>query len=188
MHLLQSSSYIERIFLWQLAIWSSGYLIASQRARPPGSSRLVVALPIAILNFILPLLFDGENDAMSAAIVFMATAGLSNFKLLAWVMNRGPLAEMWLTKTQCAAVYVFTVIPVKEISTEQASGNFLQEAVPAVKRARLLVVKVLSLCVAVPAYALFIDRLPHSMGTTLQGKLRGEKVVFILTFISISLD
>lgn len=183
MHLLPSSNYFERIFIWQIAIWSSGYLIATQRRRPPGLARLIFALPLAILNFILPRLFDGKDDAMTAVIVFMTTAGLSNFKLLAWVMNRGPLAEQWLTSMQSAAVYVFTVsVPTREITGADrdsknisGNGNHLLDPVPPEKRARLILIKILGLCAAVPAYALFVDRLPHALSTILQGKLQKEE-------------
>jgi hypothetical protein len=192
MHSLQNSNYFERLFLWQFAIWSSGYLIATQRHQPPGFPRLTVALPLAILNFILPLLFDGKDDTMTAVIVFMTTAGLSNFKLLAWVMNRGPLAESWLTRMQCAAVYVFTVIPAKEKTTrttttlsspattavKRSGNNHLSDPIPPEKRARLLGVKILGLGIAVPAYALFIDRLPQLFSTILQGTL--PAVFFLL--------
>jgi len=166
MHLLQSSSYIVRLILWQIATWSSGYLIATQRHLcPPGLPRLVLATPLVILNFILPLLFDGHDDAMTAIIVYMTTAGISTFKLLSWTINRGPLTETWLTPMQCAAVYVNTVIPAKE----NFAGNNLQTPVPAETRFGSFIIKIIGLCVAVPAYALYNDRLPHFQGTILQG-------------------
>lgn len=168
MHLLQSSSYLKRLCLWQIAVWSSGYFIATQRHRPPGLSRLALATSLAILNFILPLLFDGHDDAMTSIIVIMTTACLSNIKLLSWAMNRGPLAETWLTRMQCAAVYALTVIPAKERNF--AEKNFLNP-VPAETRSGLLIIKIIGLCIAVPAYALCIDRLPHFPSALLQGKL-----------------
>jgi hypothetical protein len=175
MHLLQTSSYLERLLFWQIAIWSSGYLVATQRHRSPGVTRLTLAVPLAALNFILPLLFDGKDDAMTAVIVFMTTTGLSNFKLLAWAMNRGPLTESWLTKMQFAAVYVFTVTPTRSTAT----NNPLLDPVPAEKRARLLLVKILGMCISVPAYAMFIDELPHVLSTVLQGKKKNPRQLLL---------
>jgi hypothetical protein len=180
MHLLQSSSYLERLFIWQIAIWSSGYLIATQPHRSPGLPRLALATPLAFLNFILPLLFDGQDDAMTTVIVFMTTTGLSTFKLLSWALNRGPLAETWLTRMQCAAVYVLTVIPASVPAQETSfARNNLINPVPAETRSGLLIIKIIGLCVAVPTYALYIDRLPHFPGAILQGKLF-ERIFFSL--------
>ncbi|KAL4531688.1 hypothetical protein Ndes2526B_g04210 [Nannochloris sp. 'desiccata'] len=184
MHLLQSSSYLKRLCLWQIAVWSSGYFIAAQRHRPPGLSRLALATPLAILNFILPLLFDGHDDAMTSIIVIMTTAGLSNIKLLSWAMNRGPLAETWLTRMQCAAVYALTVIPAKERNF--AEKNFLNP-VPAETRSGLLIIKIIGLCIAVPAYALCIDRLPHFPSALLQGVCQYLSMSFFMDAASLLL-
>ncbi|KAL4529386.1 hypothetical protein Ndes2437B_g09024 [Nannochloris sp. 'desiccata'] len=184
MHLLQSSSYLKRLCLWQIAVWSSGYFIATQRHRPPGLSRLALATSLAILNFILPLLFDGHDDAMTSIIVIMTTACLSNIKLLSWAMNRGPLAETWLTRMQCAAVYALTVIPAKERNF--AEKNFLNP-VPAETRSGLLIIKIIGLCIAVPAYALCIDRLPHFPSALLQGVCQYLSMSFFMDAASLLL-
>lgn len=108
---LQNLPYLYRVALWQTLTWGSGYLIARSRRLSPGSARLLIALPLVILNFLLPQLFDGQKDIFTAIIAFMNNTGVANTKVLAWVMNRGPLALPWLTPGQVAATYVLTINP-----------------------------------------------------------------------------
>lgn len=70
----------------------------------------IAAIAVA-LNFILPLLFDPKDDVMTVVVCFMATSGISSFKVLAWALNRGPLADSRLTPGQFAVAYGLTLIP-----------------------------------------------------------------------------
>ena len=111
-NIYQNIPFIERVLLWQVLMWASGYLVGRSKGITPGLPRLLVALPLVFLNVSLPLLFfSGQNDTMTAVIAFMGTTGLANFKILAWVMGRGPLATPWLTPSQTAAVYALIIAP-----------------------------------------------------------------------------
>ena len=114
MNFLQDIPYLYRFALWQTIVWGSGYLVARSQNLKPGWQRAVVGIPLVILNFLLPQLFHGARDIFLAIISFMSTAGVTNSKLLAWVLNRGPLTTPGLTPGQRAAIYALVLNPANE--------------------------------------------------------------------------
>ena len=174
--------------MWQSITWASGLLLARTCYKNPGKPRLAVAAPIVVMNFLLPLLFDGKADIMTTVIAFMNTSGISNYKLLAWVLDRGPLAESYLTPSQFCAVYVLALVPataaagivclfvlmmfvLKRIDFSRCvfADSRRDAIVPPETFQKLVLLKAAALCGVVPIYAMYIDALPRFPAVFLQG-------------------
>lgn len=116
--LLPPLSLPARQLLWIAYGFLSGFALSSQRWRTPGGSRLVAALPLLVLNLLAPLLFDGDTETLANFACAIATAFISNMKVLGWIMGRGSLVGGRLSPAQFAAVYTLPITPAAEPEEE----------------------------------------------------------------------
>ncbi|KAL4449360.1 hypothetical protein ABPG77_007004 [Micractinium sp. CCAP 211/92] len=117
-----------RQVLWIAYGFLAGFVLSSQRWRKPGVSRLAAALPLLLLNLLAPLLFDGDTETLANFSCAIATAFISNMKLLGWIMGRGSLVSPTLSPAQFAAVYTLPITPAAEPEEEVEESNGGAEA------------------------------------------------------------
>lgn len=109
-----------RRFVWGAFI--APVLLWTQRSRAPGAPRLVAATPLLAANLAAPLLFTGR-EVLSCFTVAVATAMLTNLKIVAWITGRGALALHPLNLPQWMAVYS---LPITPSQTAGGAGWLLQ--------------------------------------------------------------
>jgi hypothetical protein len=66
-----------------------------------------VALPVTVLNFLLPFLFDGDADILTNVGVFIVTSSLSSFKVRLLDLQHGSLPGTgWCLLWRCCDLVV----------------------------------------------------------------------------------
>ena len=87
------------------------FVAAVVRKLRPGWPRLVACVPIFAFNFCSPALFDEETQLISKLILNLCFVWLSNFKVFALCLDRGPLSTKALSPTQFYALYIAPITP-----------------------------------------------------------------------------
>jgi hypothetical protein len=90
----------------------AGRMLYHSRKQRPGMQRLPIALFIVACNAAVPFLFHPSLEICTFSMVGLQLMWLASFKTLGWVVNRGPLTEMWLTFPQFVAVFGLAITPV----------------------------------------------------------------------------
>ena len=98
-------------------IASSAWLRACSNLKP-GTSRFVAALPVILCNVTLPVLFDPRTHIVTTAVMAFVLVWLSNFKVLAWCINRGPFAHK-LPLAQMVAIQGLPITPLQGVSCQR---------------------------------------------------------------------
>ncbi|PRW45129.1 Acyl- sterol acyl transferase [Chlorella sorokiniana] len=131
---LYALSWSSRILVY--LAWASligPLLLAAQRRRGPGLPRLLAAAPIIAINFAIPLIFWRREEVLSSFSAAIATAMITNMKVLGWVMNRGSLLHP-LNLPQFLMVASMPFIPAQvppEKPAESSSNGRGSSAAPA---------------------------------------------------------
>ncbi|PSC70830.1 acyl-sterol O-acyltransferase 1-like [Micractinium conductrix] len=106
-----------RQLIWLLYSAMAGAVVWGQRHRTPGWQRAAAVLPIMLV--------------LANFAVAIATAFISNFKLFAWIINRGSLINPTLHFPQFIAIYMLPLTPAERAEDELAVENSEDSVGPA---------------------------------------------------------
>ncbi|GMH38704.1 hypothetical protein BSKO_06588 [Bryopsis sp. KO-2023] len=93
------------------ACFSSWWMKANVDRAMPGLHRLMMALPVVLINHAIPFLFcvDLSDQLFRVTLAFL-TAWISNFKILAFCLNRGPLCNDYYGKPRDWTFWQYTAL------------------------------------------------------------------------------
>lgn len=130
-----SASYSQRFIAAVVLPAACAYFVAVVvRKLRPGWPRFLACVPVFAFNFCSVALFDEKTQLISKLILNLCFVWLSNFKVFALCLNRGPLSRK-LTALQFYALYVAPITPRDELRGEQTFKLFTSErSVPTAQR------------------------------------------------------
>lgn len=141
----------------------------------PGMSRLLVALPVVGAYLVLPALFSRTLAATTIILLCFNNLWLANFKILQWIINRGPLTHRAFTPLQFIAVGITPItpkisatVPEGTLKRRGSRGRLSEEAGTAEGMAIVGLSKFITLALVVSAFAFklppFVRSFLYSLG------------------------
>lgn len=158
--LFGDADYSSRLLILAVGSACSAVWLFCWQHLTPGIPRLAAALPALAANIVAPLLFcriaslkDPDSELVTIVLVEFALTWLCSFKVLAWVLGRGPLAARKWSLLQWAAVQLAPITPLEKAGPSTRAGRLQDHAGGAAGLALAFVAKALLvvLCLSVLA-------------------------------------